>query len=48
MQWHRLPSQVVGALSLEVFKKVNMAQRDVVSRDGLLIGMDDLSSLFQL
>lgn len=34
MQWHRLPSQVVGALSLEVFKKVNMAQRDVVSRDG--------------
>ena len=39
------------SLSLEVFKKrVDVALRDVVSghgEDGLMVGLDDLRSLFQ-
>jgi len=46
MQWHRLPGEVVGSLSLEVFKKhVDVALRDIISEhggDGLMIGLDDL------
>ena len=50
-QWHRLPREVMESLTLEVFRiHVNVALRDVVSRhggDGLVVGLDDLSSLFQ-
>jgi len=50
-QWHRLPREVVEALSLEVFKNgVGMVLRDVVGgygRGGFTIGIDGLSGLFQ-
>jgi len=48
--WHRLPREVVGSPSLEVFKEQGeTALRDVVSRqsgDGLVDGRHDLSGLF--
>ena len=49
--WNRLPREVVGSPSLEVFKKhVDLALRDVVSEhgdDGSTVGLDDLRDLFQ-
>jgi len=49
-QWHRLPREVVEALSLEVLKNGGgVALRDVVSGhggDGFTVGHDDLSGLF--
>ena len=43
-----LPRKVVESLSLEVFKKhVGVAVRDMVSRHGLVVGLDDLRGLFQ-
>ena len=50
-QWHRLPSEVVESLSLEVFNcRVDVALRDVGSGHGgggLMVGLDYLSVLFQ-
>ena len=50
--WNRLPREVVGSLSLEVFKKrVHMALRDVVSGHGggrLMVGLDDPRGLSNL
>ena len=50
-QRHRLPREVVERPSLEVLKsRVDVALRDVVSghgRDGLMVGLNDLSGLFQ-
>ena len=44
-QWHRLPREVVGSPSLEVFKnRGDVALRDVVSGhggDGSVVGPDD-------
>jgi len=48
-QWHRLPREVVEALSLEVLKnRVDVALRDVVSSHGggeLAVELDDFSGL---
>jgi len=45
MQWHRLPREVVGSPSLEVFKnRGDVALRDVVSGhggDASVVGPDD-------
>jgi len=50
-QWHRLPKEVVESLSLEMFKSCSVvAMRDVISEhggDGLVVGINDLSNLFQ-
>ena len=50
-QWHRLLRKVVQSLPLQMFKKhTDVALRDVVSghgRDGLMVGLGDLSGLFQ-
>ena len=49
--WHRLPRVGMDSPSLEVFRsRVDVALRDVVSGhggDGLAVGLDDLSGLFQ-
>jgi len=49
--WNRLPREVMESLIMEVFKKhVDIALRDVVGghgRDGLPVGLGDLSGLFQ-
>jgi len=51
MHWHRLPRQLVGSLSLEVFKNCgDVALKDLVSGhggNGLVVGLDDLRGLFQ-
>ena len=51
MDWNRLPGEVVGSPSLEVFKKQgDVALRDVVNMHGgdvLMVGLDGLSGLSQ-
>ena len=51
MHWHTMPREVVGSLSPEVFKGCGgVALRDVISghgEDWLMVGLDDLSGLFQ-
>ena len=51
MHWNRLPSEVVGSPSLEVFQsRVYVALRDMVSGhggDGLVVGPADISGLSQ-
>ena len=49
--WNRLPREVVESPSLEVTKKdVDVALRNTVNGhggDGLVVGLDGLSGLFQ-
>lgn len=51
IHWHRLRREVVEALSLEVIKKrVDVGLRAMVNghgQDGLAVGVDELSGLFQ-
>lgn len=51
IHWHRLRREVVEALSLEVIKKrVDVGLRAMVNghgQDGLVVGVDELSGLFQ-
>ena len=48
-QWHRLPWEAVQSPSLEVLKnRADVALRDVVSGQGLLVGQGDLSTLSNL
>ena len=51
MHWHRLPREVMELLSLEVIKKrVDVGLRAMVNghgQDGLAVGVDELSGLFQ-
>ena len=51
MYWNRLPRELTKSLSMEVFKScVDVALRDMVSGhggDGLMVGLGDLSGLFQ-
>ena len=51
MSWNRLLREVVQSPSLEVFQShARVALRDVVSGHGgggLMVGLDDLGSLFQ-
>ena len=49
-QWHRLLREVVESLPMEMLKKRDVVLRDVVSGhdgDGLGVGLDDLSGVFQ-
>ena len=50
LHWHRLPREVVESLPLGVFKnRAGTALRNMVSEcgDGLMVGVGDLSGLFQ-
>lgn len=48
MHWCRLPRGVVQSLALEVPKNhVDVALRDVVSGDGLAVGLGDLNGHFK-
>ena len=51
MLWNRLPREVRGSPSLEVIKKrVDVGLRAMVNghgQDGLAVGVDELSGLFQ-
>ena len=51
MHWSRMPREVVESPFLEVLKNsVDVALRGMVSRhdgDGLMVGLDDLSGVFQ-
>jgi len=47
MHWHRLPREVVESASKDC---AHLALRNMVSGhsgDGLMVGLDDLSGLFQ-
>jgi len=47
-QWHRLPREEVESPCLEVFTNcVDVALRDKVCGDRLMVGRDDLRGLFQ-
>ena len=50
VHWNRLRREVVGSLSLEVFKKhEDMTLRNMVGGhggDGLIVGLNDLISFF--
>ena len=50
-QWHRLPKEVVESLSLEVSKKhTDVSLKNMVNGhhgDGLVVGLNDLSGVFQ-
>ena len=52
MRWNWLPREVMDSTSLEVFRShVDVTLRDIVNGhggDGLMVGLDDLRSFFQL
>ena len=48
LHWHRLPREVVVSPSVEVLRHcADVALRDMVSGNGLVVGPDDPRGLFQ-